>query len=215
MGPNALLLAARATALWQRVNTGAADVVDLRDAADTAAQALALDATSVPAMRVLALIAAIRGETATARAILTRAIHASDPGPETLSSGCVFFALTGDPDRAIALGRRATDIDPLYGFHWNALALAFATVGRDDEAVAAVLRAFELGPRDLPTRAIGPLILYGRGDLAPVLERLARADEGAPPMTGTCPASSSSREAAVTGDRRAPSASSRPTWSGS
>ena len=200
-GPNALLLAARATALWQRVNTGAADLMDLKDAADTAAQALALDATSVPAMRVLALIAAIRGETATARAILTRALNAAGPDPETLSSGCVFFALTGDPDRAIALGRRATDIDPLYGFHWTALALAFATVGRDAEATAAMLRAFEIGPRDLPTRAIGPLILYGRGDLAPVFERLARADADASPMTGTYARMVQLTHAAVTGDR--------------
>jgi len=172
VGPNALLLATRAAALWQIVNTGAGALSNLAEAALTARRALELDPESAPANRVLALISAVQGESTAADQLIGRALAASPADPETLSSACFFYTLFGDGDRAVALGRRATELDPLYALHWSALAFALASVGRDDEAADAVYRAFEVDPSDLPTQVIAPFILYGRGDSRDLMDRL-------------------------------------------
>jgi TolB-like protein len=182
VGPNALLLATRAAALWQIVNTGAGALSNLAEAALTARGALELDPESAPANRVLALISAMQGESTAADQLIGRALAASPADPETLSSACFFYTLFGDGDRAVALGRRATELDPLYALHWSALAFALASIGRDDDAADAVYRAFEVDPSDLPTQVIAPLILYGRGDPSAMMDRLPLA---APPDRAT------------------------------
>jgi TolB-like protein/tetratricopeptide (TPR) repeat protein len=171
IGPNALLLATRATALWQLVNTGAKDLQTLAEAESTALGALALDPSSAPALRILALIRAMRGETAEAGELVARAVAASPENPETLSSAGLFYTLVGDGERAVRLSRRATEIDPFYALHWTALGFALASLGRHDETAAAARRAFEVDPRDLPTQAIAPLLLYERGEPGPAVER--------------------------------------------
>jgi eukaryotic-like serine/threonine-protein kinase len=172
VGPNALLLATKAAAIWQMVNTGSAPLTDLVQAAQTARRALELDPQSSPALRVLALISAVQGQSKSAEDLIGRALAAAPADPETLSSACFMYTLFGDGERAIALGRRATEIDPLYALHWSALGFAFASVGRDDEAAAAVRRAFDVDAHDLPTRVIAPLILYGRGDPGALMDRV-------------------------------------------
>jgi TolB-like protein/tetratricopeptide (TPR) repeat protein len=176
VGPNAVLLAARATALWQLVNVGASPIPRLIEAALTAQQALALDPSSAPALRVLALITAMRGETKAADDLISRALAAAPADPETLTTACFFYTLVGDGERAAALGRRATEVDPLYALHWTGLGFAYASLGRHDEAAAAARHAFDVDPHDLPTQAIAPLVLYGRGDL----ERLVPRPDAAP-----------------------------------
>jgi tetratricopeptide (TPR) repeat protein len=114
----------------------------------------------------------MQGESIAADQLIGRALAASPADPETLSSACFFYTLFGDGDRAVALGRRATELDPLYALHWSALAFALASIGRDDDAADAVYRAFEVDPSDLPTQVISPFILYGRGDPRLVMDRL-------------------------------------------
>jgi len=200
-GPNALLLAARATALWQLVNTGASSLGRLIEAASTARQALALDATSAPALRVLGLITAMRGETKGAADLIDRALASAPADPETLSSACFLYTLIGDSERAAALGRRATELDPLYALHWTGLGFALASLGRHDEAAAAARRAFEVDPRDLPTQAIAPLVLYGRGNLGSVVERLSESTPPGHAMAGGYAGLAHLTRAALSGDR--------------
>jgi tetratricopeptide (TPR) repeat protein len=200
-GPNAQLLAARATALWQLVNTGASSLVRLVEAAGTARQALALDAASAPALRVLALITAMRGETTAADDLIGRALAAAPADPETLSSACFFYTLVGDGERAAALGRRATELDPLYALHWTGLAFALASLGRHDEAAANARRALDVDPHDLPTQAIAPLLLYGRGDLTAVLGRFETAVPPGHATAGGYAGLAHLTRAALTGDR--------------
>jgi tetratricopeptide (TPR) repeat protein len=157
------------------VNTGGGDATHLAEAARTATRALDLDPASGPALRVLALTAALRGDVPAADGLFTRALEANATDPETLLSASLFYSLAGYGQRAVDLGRRATELDPLLAFHWTGLALAYACVGQDQEAAAAAAKAFEIDPRDLPTRVIGPLLIYGRGDLGPVLQLLERA----------------------------------------
>jgi TolB-like protein/tetratricopeptide (TPR) repeat protein len=199
VGPNAALLAARATALWQLVNVGASPLPHLIEAVGAAQQALALDAASVPALRVLALITAMRGDTATADDLLGRALAAAPSDPETLSTACFFYALVGDGERAAALGRRATELDPLYAVHWTGLAFAYASLGRHDDAAAAARRAFEVDPKDLPTQAIAPLVLYGRGDLERIVTRIDAPSPGGAAVGGYASLARLTR-AALSGD---------------
>ena len=128
------------------------------------------------ALRVLALITAMRGETKAADDLISRALAATPADPETLTTACFFYTLVGDGERAAALGRRATEVDPLYALHWTGLGFAYASLGRHDEAAAAARHAFDVDPHDLPTQAIAPLVLYGRGDL----ERLVPRPDAAP-----------------------------------
>jgi len=201
-GPNALLLATRATALWQLVNTGAASLVRLVEAASTARQALALDASSAPALRVLSLITAMRGETTAADELFGRALAAAPADPETLSSACFFYTLVGDGERGAALGRRATESDPLYALHWTGLAFALASLGRHDEAAAAARRAFDLDPHDLPTQAIAPLLMYGRGDVSAMFARLEQTPVPGHATAGGYAGLAHLTRAALAGDRQ-------------
>ena len=169
-GEQPLLLATRATALWQLINIGAADMTTLLDAERTADHALRLDAAMPAALRVKGLVLAFRGDTDEASRLLDRALDVSPLDPETLSASCLLHALSGRSERGFELGCRATEVDPLYALHWAGRALAAACLGRDAEAAASVRRAFEVNPQDVPTRVIAPLILYGRGDLAPAVE---------------------------------------------
>jgi TolB-like protein/tetratricopeptide (TPR) repeat protein len=200
-GSNALLLAARATALWQLVNTGASPQVRLVEAATTAREALSLDPASAPALRVLALITAMRGETTAADELIGRALAAAPSDPETLSSACFFYTLVGDGERAAALGRRATELDPLYALHWTGLGFALASLGRHDEAAAAARRGFELDPNDLPTQAIAPLLLYGRGDLSALFARIDSTRAPGHATAGGYAGLAHLTRAAMTGDR--------------
>jgi len=200
-GPNALLLAARATALWQLVNTGATSLAQLIDAATTARQALALDPASAPALRVLSLITAMKGETKVAADLIGRALASGPADPETLSSACFFYTLIGDAERGAALGHRATELDPLYALHWTGLGFALASLGRHDEAAAAARRAFDVDPHDLPTQAISPLVLYGRGDIGAIIERLKEAAPPGHAIAGGYAGLAHLTRAALSGDR--------------
>jgi serine/threonine protein kinase/tetratricopeptide (TPR) repeat protein len=164
VGDNALIMATRANALWQLVNLGAGGAAELADATRIARRALELDAGSVSALRVLALLSGLQGDLPMTRRYLQKAIEADPVDPESLSAACFFAALTGRGDEAVVFGNRVTEVDPLYAFHWIGLALAYVSIGDDEGAVTSALRAFELDPGNAAVRAMGPLILFNRVD---------------------------------------------------
>ena len=186
-GDHSILLAARATALWQLVNLGGGGVSLLADAGAAAARALELDPRSVPALRVLALIAALRGDVAQADPLFARAVEFGPSDVETLLAASFFHAFAGDGDRAVQLGRRASELDPLFSLHWIGRGFAEACHGRDADAYASARRALDVDPHDPMTRIVGPLLANGRGDLDPVLRHLettADADTATPGWYG-------------------------------
>jgi tetratricopeptide (TPR) repeat protein len=56
------------------------------------------------------------------------------------------FAVLGQLPEAIAITRRATEVDPLYAFGWVFLATYYNGIGRADLARDAVTRALEIAP---------------------------------------------------------------------
>ena len=183
VGPNALLLATRAAALWQIVNTGAGALSNLAEAALTARRALELDA-GVRAGQCACSRSSPRCEASPRRRISSSAVRSRRrpliPRRSRARASSTRSSATATARSRSAVARpssiRSTRL------HWSALGFALASIGRDDDAADAVYRAFEVDPSDLPTQVIAPLILYGRGDPRAVMDRLPAA---APPDRAT------------------------------
>lgn len=147
------------------------------DALTSARQAVALAPSDAQAYAALGLVLAFSGEHAEAAAAVERSLLI-DPMPPTSDAivAGLAFSLNGDHGRAIEVLERARATAPLVDEVHAALAVAYASAGRLDDARAATAATLRLGPLlNVELYRIVYAHFRYRRDLEQILDALRRA----------------------------------------
>lgn len=180
-----LIVSGLGAAYWQLVNASVATDDSLLEKADACARTLrALDPTGPHGPRLLAYLAAPRGNIRDWMRYGQQALRAAPRDPDSLVWLAMGWTWAGHPDQARPLFERLEVIDPQYDYLHFGLALLDQTAGQFESALRHVRRARQLEPAmpGWPFTEIQLLLQLGRHNQATALAGVLLPDVGVNPL---------------------------------